>query len=117
MRAYAPCSWLLLPPQVRDAIMCTPPSPRSARSLPPPSAAAVEYILEDAWAAATTARSRASPLTEQRIRSSVDENALPASPSASCSETLPSEALPSPVSITCARLALTPVRGSFEALA
>ena len=85
----------------------------------------LERLLDDAWAAATAAyasSSRASPSTTQararRTRSAVDvrdELAPPASPSASTAGACSDDR--SPVSITCTRLALTPVRGAFDVLA
>ena len=64
----------------RDAILCAPPRPSNrplARA--PPSAAAVEGILQDAWAAAQCAPLQRSPTAN--LIDPDDADAPPASPS------------------------------------
>jgi len=95
---------------VRDAILCTPPPDSTAKTLTPPSVAAVERLLDDAWAAATQQSMPASDVPRRRSASRGDL-APPTSPSLSTcgSDAICSEG--SPVSVYSARLDDSPVGG------
>ena len=105
--------------QVRDAILCTPPPERGVKTLATPSEAAVERLLDDAWAAARQRPAATTPTTQRRQyrETSFAEQPPPASPSATTgSAGCPDAGESSPISVTCTRLDMSPVRGAFDSV-